>query len=395
MKSRHIAIFTILSAGHVYPALGLCSELVSRGYRVTYPTSERFADKIRQTGAEPVVFNLPELKNAEKIRRYPSSHDPRFWRLFATIFCPAFLTSAAGTLAEVEGFYRENAPDLVLYEWFAFAGRILAKRQNIPAAQLWAHFAHQGHLIREEGVCHNPKPMLGFAHLVDSFMSAHGIDETDSLWHTEKLNIYFVPREFQFNGDSFDERSCFVGPCLNRPPRGSWHNNSRGKPILLISESAATPDARFLKICIDAFAGSGYHVVFSVGGSSAPSSTTPLPENFEINRDAYNIEIFPHAALTICQGGMGTTLESLYFGVPVLAVPVMPYHTEVAYRLAELGLGTHLPERDVSVAAMIENVGRILADKSLLKRVKAMQQALRNSGGAAMAANHIERFLDG
>lgn len=48
MEKRHIAVFTPLVRGHVYPALGLCSELVNRGHLVAYPTDERFAAKVRK-----------------------------------------------------------------------------------------------------------------------------------------------------------------------------------------------------------------------------------------------------------------------------------------------------------------------------------------------------------
>jgi MGT family glycosyltransferase len=392
--SRHIAIFTLLNPGHLYPTLGLCSELTSRGYRVTYPTLDRFAEQIRQTGAEPVVIKIPELTNVEKILQYPAPQDPKFWHILTSIFWPSFLSSAARILAETETFYDENVPDLVLYDWFSFSGRILAKRLHCPAIQHWAHFAHRGFLIREDGVCTNPEPTLGFAHLLDSFMSAYGIEEKDNLWHTENLNLYFVPRDFQFDADSFDDRFCFVGPCLNRPPRSSWKNNSGGRPILLISESWATKESNYFKTCIDAFAESDYHVVFSVGENSPQNYVDSLPANFEINKDAYNTAILPHAALMICQAGMGTPLEALAYGVPVLAAaPRSPYHSEVAYRIAELGLGLHLPECDMTPVTLRASVDRIVGDRALLSRVKHMQERLRSAGGAKMAADRIEEHL--
>ena len=197
MKGRHIAMFSLLNPSHVYPMLDLCSELVGRGHRITYPTPDRLAAKIRQTGAEPLVFAVPEITNAEKVRRYPSADDPRFWRLYASIFCPALITTAAAIVMEMEAFYRENPPDLIVYDWFSWGGRILAKRLKCPTVHVWAHFAQQGFLVRENGVCKNPDPIHGFAHVLDSFMSAYGIDERNNLWHTDDLNIYFHTREFQ------------------------------------------------------------------------------------------------------------------------------------------------------------------------------------------------------
>src|SRR5687768_3546499 len=85
---RHVAIFSILNPGHVYPTLGLCVELTRRGHRVTYPTTERFSQQLRQSGAEPVVIKIPELTNAEAIFHYPESDDPKFWHVVTSLFWP-------------------------------------------------------------------------------------------------------------------------------------------------------------------------------------------------------------------------------------------------------------------------------------------------------------------
>ena len=79
MEHRHIAIFTPFAVGHVYPALALSSELVSRGHRVTYPTNERFAAKVRKAGATPIEFKPPEVKNVEKIIERAKRKLPLGW----------------------------------------------------------------------------------------------------------------------------------------------------------------------------------------------------------------------------------------------------------------------------------------------------------------------------
>lgn len=394
MRARHVAIFTLLGSAHVYPTLGVCAELVKRGYRVTYASNNHYEEIIRRTGAEPIVYSGPKLENADKIIRYPSSGDPQFWPMFSSLTCPQLIAAAAGAVTELGSFYQEHVPDLVLYDRFSYCGRILARRLGSPAIQLWAHFAHNGSLIREDGICLNPKQMLGFTQLLDSFLSAHEIEGSDNFWHTEKLNIYFVPREFQFDIQSFDHRSCFVGTCLDRPSRGHWKNSSKGKPIVLVSESQMCTDRGYLTTCIHALRNSEYHVVLSIGGGGgSPFVPDRLPENFEINRDAYNLEIMPHAALTITQSGMGTALESVYYGVPVLAVPFTPYHAEVGYRIAELGLGAYVPAHTMTSERIRENVDKLVGDTALLDRVQRMQRLFRSSGGAEMAADRIEDFL--
>jgi MGT family glycosyltransferase len=396
MKKRHIAVFTPLVGGHVYPALGLCAELASRGHRVTVPTNERFAARVREAGATAIEFKVPEIRYAEKIIQDQPADDPGCWRAFTAVICPMFITTAAVAVAELEGFYAANPPDLILYDWFAFAGRILARQLGCPATQVHAHFAHRDSLMRIDGVHTTPEPMLAFAAMVDSFLSTYGFEGRGHLWHFEKLNVVFVPREFQYGHDSFDSRFKFVGATHNRKPRaGAWKNRAeKGKPLLLISESTSSGDGKFLRLCIEAFADSQYHVVVSKGLNSPEVSSASLPRNFEINREAFNCEILPFTDVMLCEAGMGTTLESLYHGVPVVAAPPNAFNSEVAYRTAELGLGLHVRQQDLASGTLRQAVDTASSDEALLRRVKRMQSELASSPGAEGAANSIEEYLE-
>jgi len=387
----HIAMLSAQSAGHVYPMLGLCSELTDRGYRVTYPAVKTFADHIRQNGAEPLIFAEPTLTNAEKIWTLPIENDLRSWQLYAALLSSITFSYAAATVVETQDFYRANPPDLIVYDWHAFAGRILARMFGCRAVHAYSHFAHNDFLIRENGVYQNPFPMLGHAHLVDSFLAAYGIESTDNLWHREDLTIILVPDQFQFDLDCFDSRFHFVGPCLNRQSRSTWKDESGGRKILLISESTVTTGrSSFFRVCAEAFADSDYYIVFSAGTKTHQIERREIPANFEINRNCYNIDILPHAAAVVCASGMGIVLESLSFGVPVLAVPNHAFNSEVAYRVAELGLGIHLRSADVSSNSIRTCVDEIIGDTAMHERVREMQRVIRSSGGARLATDLIE-----
>jgi MGT family glycosyltransferase len=394
---RHIAIFTLTGRAHTYPVLGLCTELTRRGYRVTYATDDDQAHLIRQAGAEPVIFIPPKLETTSELNnafRLPASH-PDWWVMCATVVYPWLLCTAAIAVTQLEAFYKNNAPDLILYDLDAFAGRILARRLNCRAIQIHAGFFRQETFqYWAKGVCCTPQPMLEFGRILDSFLWAYGINEKDSLWRVEDLNIGFIPREFQYHSDSFDNRYCFVGPCLNRPFHPVWRNNSVGRPIILITDTTGSCDSSYFNAFVDALSGSEYHVILSIGEQVQSSSLQLLPPNFEVNRDASHLEIIPHAALLICQSGTGGVFEALYYGVPMITLPITPFHEEVAYRVDELGLGISLPRHAITSDMIRDSVEGVLGDAALLGRVKEMQRAFRSSGGAAMASDKIEEFLD-
>src|SRR5262249_32879271 len=163
-----IAVFTPMATGHVYAALGLCAELAGRGHRVTYPTNENFVARIREAGAVAVEFKAPEFRHVEKVVRGTSSSDAKFLRAFTSVSFPMIIAKAAVATAELEGFYAKDPPDLIIYDWWAFAGRILARNLGCRAVQIGSHFAHHDSLMRIGGVCITPEPMLAFNQLLDS-----------------------------------------------------------------------------------------------------------------------------------------------------------------------------------------------------------------------------------
>jgi glycosyltransferase, MGT family len=395
MKSRHIAVAATLGNAHLYPVLGLCSELVKRGHRVTFPVNDQYAPVVRKSGANPVPYRDLRIEVFKSFLKPSPFYYQHFWTLWASVIGPIILMRAGSVLAQIEDYYRVDKPDLVIYDQFGFLGRMLAARVGCPAVPVSPHFApYQGTFLRENGIFMNPAPLLAFSRVLDCFLHAYGIKESNNLWHSGDLNIYFIPREFQVHGESFDERYCFVGPCLNRPTFTAWKNNSKGRPIVLVNGSQNDVGTTFFKTMIDAFSGSQYFVILSPGADVTDDAFGELPENFEVNRDVFNFQIMPQATLVISQGGTGTVMESLYYGVPVLVVPRTPLHAETAYRVTELHLGSCLPEQTMSPDAVKEHVARMLGDAVLADNVARMQKSIQRSGGAQRAANLIEEFLD-
>jgi MGT family glycosyltransferase len=370
---------------------------VERNYRVTWTTDDHYAGKVRQAGAEVIIYRPAKLDDAQEIQKtieMLSPDDPNWWPMLASIIYPWFLVLSTIMLPQIENIYKNDIPDLIIYDRNAYAARILAKRLNRPAVLIYPHFAYYKKLLyRDNGVCVNPEPIAALGNLLDAFLRAYGIQEADNLWHTENLNIYFIPKEFQFHSDSFDNRSCFVGACLNRMTLANWKNTSDGRPIILISDISFGRDSDYFRSFIEALAGSKYYVVLSIGEHISKESLGTLPVNFEINQHASHLEILPHTVLSICQGGTNSVLEAIYHGVPVICLPPTPSHLEVAYRVTELGLGLHLPRRGLTVELIKGSVERILGDTVLLDRVKHMQQVFIRSGGAKSAVDHIERWL--
>ncbi len=399
MRRQHLAMFALLGNGHVYPTLPLCTELTRRGHRVTYVTNEHYAPVVSAAGGEPIIYSPPQLPPESKREMVESltlsSEDPRVARV-SGLWSAYKFSDTSEALEQTEDFYKDNPPDLVLYDRPQIAARILARRLGIPAVQTSAHFAYyMNFFARRQGICENPQFMIEYSNRFDEFMSCHGFTDSGSLWHVEKLNIHFIPRWFQHNAEWFDDRFCFTGLLLDRPFIPSWNDRSGGRPVILISGISRVNDTRlnyatYFKTFVDGLADLPYHFILSIADESFE---LPLPANFELNRRASHLEILPRAALAVCHGGMSSTLEALHHGVPVLMFPQSERCDEVAYRTEELGLGVRIPNIEPSAEVVRKTVTNMMEDAALRSRVENSRKNFRSSGGATLAANRIEGLL--
>jgi MGT family glycosyltransferase len=398
MKRRHLAVFTHVGNGHVYPVLPFCTELVKRGYRVTYATNDHYAKVVAATGAEPVIFkNKPvpaKIEEDAKAGLALPTEDPRS-KAALRAFRLYFFEDAMDMLAQVMAFYERDVPDLILYDRYLFVARVIARRLGVVPIQLSAHFAYYKDLpLRENGVCGRPESIVDWSMDQDEFLAQHGILTKGSYWHVEDLNIFFIPKGFQYDPEYFDDRYCFVGSLLNRAYDRVWTDRSGGKPIVLISGFSGlhhmNMDERgFFRVFVDALADVDCHCILSVKEERA---LPVIPSNFEINRTASHLEILPRAALSICHAGMASTLEAIYHGVPLLMIPISPFCREVAYRAAELGAGVDLSGRVVAADTVRQATRAMVGDVPLRQQVEALREAFSRSTDTEAAVGRIDEI---
>jgi MGT family glycosyltransferase len=105
------------------------------------------------------------------------------------------------------------------------------------------------------------------------------------------------------------------------------------------------------------------------------------------------MDVLRHADLFITHAGMGSTMEAMYQGVPMLAVPQMAEEQANADRMVELGLGRLLNADAVTVDTLRAAVVSLLADDTIRKRAYELREVTRAAGGARAAADYVEDGL--
>lgn len=397
---RHFAFLPYPAYGHMVPALPVVAELVERGHRVTCFTTEEFLDRVRATGAEACLYDPPlssdpppDVIDADECARAPLK----------------LLEASTAVLPAIEARFADGPPDVVAYDttlWLT--GRLLAARWGRPSVQLSPTFISNEHFNLSEqhqefaGQIDPAHPaIVAFAERLRSLVTGSGLREEQQaeLFNGhEEFTVAFVPKEFQFRGDTFDDHHVFVGP-TTRPPAPAadgtaWQPPENGRPVLLVSLGTTVnnhPD--FFRDCVKAFADLPWHLVLALGKRVAPEELGPLPPHVEAHPWVPLAEVLPHTSVLLCQAGMGSVQEGLRAGVPMVVVPHHPEQHVNARRLTDLGLARTVRREDATVTALRDAVLDVAADTSLRERVRDISHHVRSAGGAARAADAIEQRL--
>ncbi len=387
-----VAFFAPSSAGHVNPTLGVVAELTRRGHEVTYATTDDFAGRVAEVSSRVVTY--PET----------TSGDFRSFKFSGRSLVDAMSHSLAETAAlypRLRDEFAGNRPDIVVYDGGAWWGRLLAERWKVPAVQASPMFVNNEHWDMNERYAKlNPL----YPRLWTFFLrTAKLLRELHSELTPKELitgagasrRLVFIPRVFQFRGETFDETYHFVGPCLHeRKFLGSWQRPHAEKPLILVTLGTIynqRPD--FFRTCMEACAVLGGHVVIAVGDGIDPAALGTPPPNVELRRFVAQMDVLRHADLFITHAGMGSTMEAMYQGVPMLAVPQMAEEQANADRMVELGLGRQLDADAVTVRALRAAVVSLLADDTIRKRAHELREVTRSAGGARAAADYVEDGL--
>lgn len=389
---QHLLFTSIPAHGHVAPTLPVVEELVSRGHRVTYSTHEMFRAQVEAAGAAllPVGGEDPPVA---------PSRDFRPEQLAGLL--DHLVGQARISLPLQLDHLRQDPVDAVCYDAMTFTGGVLADRLAVPAVALFPSLASNEHFSMRERVLpagFDPThPVLGAAfQRLHAFVAEHGVRTDRDLMGTvtEALNIVFVPRRFQIAGETFDQRFCFVGPSLGeRVTDSQWRPRGEG-PLLFVSLGTAfNKRPEFFRACLRAFGDSPWQVAMAVGTEIDQAELGPLPANVEMRPYFPQLAVLEHATAFVSHGGMNSTMESLHFGVPLVAVPQMGEQQVNAERVAELGLGRCLTEGEWEPERLRAAVEQVAADETIRGNLTEMSKIVRDAGGAVAAAEAIENHL--
>jgi MGT family glycosyltransferase len=388
--SRLVLFVCLAGHGHVTPTLPLVAELVRRGHRVEYACGPEFMEAIGQTGAQWVA--MPGL--APFIP--PAQVGPEI----VALWFRHFFAGLAATYPVLLAHCRTHRPDAVVYDATNWPARLVARRMGLRAVRTIPNLAEnetysQVNDALNSGLKDDPQ-MAAFADDVAGFAATHGVDldVAGTMDVVEDLNLVFVARAFQPAGDSFDDRFRFVGAMIGGRERvQSWSSPHPELPLLFVSlGSIFTDRPDFYRTCVEAFGDGHFQVAMTIGDVD-PADVGPLPPTVQVASWYPQLAVLRQARAFITHAGMNSTMEALYYGVPMLALPQMPEQAVNADRVAALGLGLKLDPQAITADALRSAVDQVTVSPVIQANLHRMQAEVRDAGGAEAGAHAIEEYL--
>ena len=379
--SRFLIVVPPLT-GHILPSVGIGRELAARGHQVAWSGSEPVLRPL--LGPDAVV-----LATGSRLFRPQGGHGLGALRSLWEGFIVPYARFTAKALDRAVQEYR---PDLLLVDQHTPAGALVAHRHRLH----WASLA--------PGAMEIGRPFRALPQ-VEAWMR----DRLVELWRRAGL----PPEEFtdpRFSpelvlaltgpalaGGTFPDHYALVGPVLTERPADPdfpWDRLDPGRRRVLVTMGtlAADVSADFHARAVAALARCAEDGVQAVV-AAPPELLPPLPPGTVAAERVPVLELLRHGLLdaVLCHGGMNTVGEALVHGVPLVTAPIRHDQPFVAAQVAASGAGLRVPFARVTPDRLAEALHRVLDQPGHRAAAVRVGASLRSCGGAAAAADRLER----
>lgn len=399
----HIAFFILPAAGHVNPTLSVARELVARGHRVSYALSENYGERVLAAGAEFLPYAMDQDRFLATMVPQQDSAEYTDQQEFVNMM-KWMLELTRQTLPRFEEHFDDDRPDVFVCDPSSFwSGHILAAKWGIPVIRSTPTYVANEHwslhppVDTAEEQQEDPETAELFG-VIAGLLAEHDVDKSIGEFAAEVHSgpaLVYLPRAFQYAGETFGEEVGFVGPCTSANSfHGDWEAPGTGRPLILISLGTLyNKQPEFFRACVEAFADLEWDVVITHAGGVAEGELGDVPPHIQVYDFAPQGAVLEHATLMINHGGTSTVLQAVSEGVPVICVPQMAELHATATRVEQLGVGAKILRDDVTPERIRRTALALADDENVRAAVARLRGEIASAGGPAAAADAIEALL--
>ncbi len=400
-------IYTSPARGHLYPIMGLATELSARDHEVHVVTLTGDVDLVRSQGlfAEAIDQSI----ESREMDDYKGKNPMEALSLALTTFADR----APLDRADLHDHIDRVQPDILIVDtnsWGALAG---AEASGLPWCSFQPYFTPlpsldappfgpgfalaRGPIGRLRDRLLRPLTFGRMSKIalpsINSVRTEEGLEPADSMEDVltrPPLTLYFTAEPLEYPRRDWPESYEMIGA-------GSWVPPSKGpewleqinRPIVLVTCSTERQsDSSILQNALIGLADSDFFVV-GTSGAQDPADFD-VPPNARVERFLPHDPIVKRAVGVVCHGGMGITQRALLHGVPPVVIPFGRDQLEVARRVELADAGVRLSPKKLTPEGLREAVRQARLRAEGAGRVAA---AFRQAGGDARAADLIEGLI--
>jgi MGT family glycosyltransferase len=130
----------------------------------------------------------------------------------------------------------------------------------------------------------------------------------------------------------------------------------------------------------------------SIGEKVKLADLGEIPQNFIVKNYVPQIEVLKHTKLFITHGGMNSTNEALYYGVPLVVIPQGADQPIIGGQVAKIGAGITLQMQSLTANQLREAADHVLNEPSFHQAIATIREVFQKSGGSRQAAAEIFEF---
>lgn len=390
----NVLVINFPGEGHINPTLAVVSELVHRGEKVVSYCIADYRNKIEATGVEFRAYEnfLPQINIMNRINEGNSPVE----------MLSNMIAATDRIVNQILEEIKEEQYDYIIYDNHFAVGRIIATVLQLPKISSCTTFAFNNYITfneeSESRKVDENSPLYQSCLLgMERWEEKYGIkcnNLYDIMNHPGDITIVYTSKEYQPFSQVFNDSFKFVGPSIAvRKEAGSFPVDILKKKVIFVSMGTVFNEQPDLyENCFEAFRNMNAMVVLVVGKRINIDQFENIPENFKVFNYVPQLEVLQHTDVFVTHGGMNSSSEALYYGVPLVVIPVTGDQPLVAKRVTEVGAGVQLDRRTLTPEMLREAVEKVMNDKEFKENSRKIGESLRESGGYKQAVEEIVKF---